>query len=219
MGKVISFVSGKGGVGKTVITANVGLALSKLNKKVLVVDMDLGLRDLDIVLGVENRILYDITDVLNGTVDYERAVVKASDYNDITLLPASQTRKNEEVSKDSLCELLKKLRLEFDYILLDSPSGIGVGFENCVSVSDCVVVVITPDVCSFRNADKVLSELDRLLADNAKLLINRQGAKFLKSGKKDAKKQIDSLSVECLGIISEGKLEKSAAEIAKRIVE
>jgi len=217
MGKVISFVSGKGGVGKTVITANVGLALSKLKKKVLIVDMDLGLRNLDIILGVENQILYDISDVLSGTVDCRRAIVTCRKYNGISLLPASQTKRNEDLSPDALRELFKDLRAEFDYVLLDSPSGIGAGFRNCAGVSDCVVLVMTPDVCSFRCADKVLSELDILRVNNVKLLVNRQGAKFLTSSKREVNKQVENLSVELLGIIPEGKMEKTVEKIVEKI--
>ena len=220
--KVIALVSGKGGVGKTVITANIGRELAKLGKKVLLIDMDTGLRNLDIILGVEDRIVYDITDVLNGAAELSAVLVKCPKFSGVMFLPASQTKTHEDISAELLQGLVERLRSEYDYILLDSPSGVGQGFRNSTLASDLAVVVATPDKCSIRDADKVLLELEQIAATGAEvpksaLLINRDGAKFLKAGKIDKKKIASRLAMEVLGIISEGNLIKDIRKIANRI--
>ncbi|MCL2838702.1 MAG: septum site-determining protein MinD [Oscillospiraceae bacterium] len=217
MGEIIALTSGKGGVGKTVITANLGRALTKLKKKVILIDMDIGLRNLDIVLGVEHQIVYDITDVLEGTAELSQALITCKKFNNVSFLPASQTKRHKDISAEKLKELLENLRDKYDYILIDSPTGVGRGFGHAVFAADSVIVVTQPDGCSLRDADKVLTELERFGKDKAKLLINRKNAKFLKSEKVDAKKMVNTLAIELLGVISENKLTAGVNEIAKKI--
>jgi len=215
MARIISFCSGKGGVGKTVVAANLGRALAKLGKQVLLVDMDIGLRNLDIVLDVSDRVVFDITDVLNGVAEFSRAVIRCR--SGVALLPASQTKTPEDISLPKLGELLQQLNSVYDYILLDSPSGVGIGFQNSVKYADLAIVVANPDDCSLRDADKVFAELEKLGKSKTKLLVNRDGAKFF-ADSVSPKKMAAKLSAELFGIISEGKLEKGAAAIAKRLV-
>ena len=159
MSEVIVITSGKGGVGKTTTTANIGTGLAQLNKKVVMIDTDIGLRNLDVVMGLENRIVYNLVDVVEGKCRIRQALIKDKKYPDLCLLPSAQTRDKDAVTPEQMVELINELREEFDYILLDCPAGIEQGFKNAVAGADRALVVTTPEVSkrmsnvSLKNGD------------------------------------------------------------------
>src|SRR5215207_1590860 len=140
-GKVITVTSGKGGVGKTTTTANLGVALARLDKKVVVIDADIGLRNLDVVMGLENRIVYDVVDVVEGRCKLRQALIKHKQFPELYLLPAAQTRDKSAISPADMIQLTDQLRKEFDFILLDSPAGIERGFRNALAPADEIIIV------------------------------------------------------------------------------
>src|SRR5258706_8437487 len=148
--KVVTVTSGKGGVGKTTTTANLGIALARLGKKVVVIDADVGLRNLDIVMGLENRIVYDLVDVIEGRCRLRQALIKDKHFPDLFLLPAAQTRDKDAVISDDMIELTRQLRAEADYVLVDSPAGIEPGFRNSIAGADELLIVTTPEVSAVR---------------------------------------------------------------------
>ncbi|MBZ0277070.1 MAG: septum site-determining protein MinD, partial [Anaerolineae bacterium] len=152
--KVITVTSGKGGVGKTTTTANIGIALARLNKRVVVIDADIGLRNLDVVMGLENRIVYDLVDVVEGRCQLRQAMIKHKQFADLFLIPAAQTRDKTAVSPADMIQLTDKLRPEFDFIVIDSPAGIERGFRNAVAPADEVLIVTNPEVSAVRDADR-----------------------------------------------------------------
>ena len=160
MGEVIVITSGKGGVGKTTTTANIGIGLSKLGKKVIVIDTDLGLRNLDVVLGLENRIIYNIVDVINGNCRLKQALIKDSQFPELCLLPSAQTKDKSAVSPEQMKKLIEEIRGDFDYILLDCPAGIEQGFQNAIAGAEHAIVVTTPEVSAIRDADRIIGLLE-----------------------------------------------------------
>ena len=159
MSEVIVITSGKGGVGKTTTTANIGTGLAQLNKKVVMIDTDIGLRNLDVVMGLENRIVYNLVDVVEGKCRIRQALIKDKKYPDLCLLPSAQTRDKDAVTPEQMVELINELREEFDYILLDCPAGIEQGFKNAVAGADRALVVTTPEVSAIRDADLIVNRL------------------------------------------------------------
>ena len=155
MGEVIVITSGKGGVGKTTTTANVGAGLSKLGKKVVIIDTDLGLRNLDVVMGMENLVVYNLVDVVTGGCRLKQALIRDSRYENLYLLPSAQTKDKSAVSPEQMKKLTSELKEEFDYILLDCPAGIEQGFQNAIAGADRALVVTTPEVSSIRDADRI----------------------------------------------------------------
>ena len=149
MGEIIVVTSGKGGVGKTTTTANIGAGLSRLGKKVLVIDTDLGLRNLDVVMGLENRIVYNLVDVIEGGCRLKQAMISDKRHENLYLLPSAQTKDKSAITPEQMIKLTNELRDEFDYVLLDCPAGIEQGFQNAIAGAERALVVTTPQVCSI----------------------------------------------------------------------
>ena len=161
MSEVIVITSGKGGVGKTTTTANLGCGLAVLGKKVALVDADIGLRNLDVVMGLENRIVYDLVDVVEGNCRLKQGLIKDKRFDGLFLLPAAQTRDKDAVSPEQMQKLCDSLREEgFDFILIDCPAGIEQGFKNAIAGADKAVVVTTPEVSAVRDADRIIGLLE-----------------------------------------------------------
>ena len=158
MSEVIVITSGKGGVGKTTTTANLGMGLAMRGKKVVLVDTDTGLRNLDLLLGLENRIMYDLVDVTQGRVPYKKALVRHKKQESLFLLPTSQVKDKTAVNPEELVKLCTELRKEFDYILIDCPAGIEQGFQTAIAAADCAIVVTMPEISAARLAYSMASE-------------------------------------------------------------
>ena len=180
MGKIITVTSGKGGVGKTTIAANLAAALSELGKRVLVIDTDIGLRNLDIVLGVHSVIVYDVTDVYDGKISLIDACYKYSKYGELYFLPASQTMDKEDVDREKFYNCIKDIKTSFDFVILDSPAGIETGFKNVLGLSDATITVVTPDYASIRDADRVLYCISDYKIEENYVIINKFNKKIVK---------------------------------------
>ena len=165
MSEVIVITSGKGGVGKTTTTANVGTGLAKEGKKVVLIDTDIGLRNLDVVMGLENRIVYNLVDVIEGNCRIKQALIKDKRYPTLYLLPSAQTRDKTAVTPEQMEKLTNELKEEFDYILLDCPAGIEQGFKNAIAGADRAIVVTTPEVSAVRDADRIIGLLEAKRGD------------------------------------------------------
>lgn len=173
MGEVIVITSGKGGVGKTTTTANIGAGLSQLGKKVVVIDTDLGLRNLDVVMGLENLIVYNLVDVIEGGCRLKQALIRDKRYENLYLLPSAQTKDKSAISPGQMKKLTSELKEEFDYVLLDCPAGIEQGFQNAIAGANRAIVVTTPEVSAIRDADRIIGLLEKNhLRDNS-LIVNR----------------------------------------------
>jgi septum site-determining protein MinD len=202
MGKAIVVTSGKGGVGKTTTTANIGTGLAMLGYKVVVVDTDIGLRNLDVVMGLENRIVYDIVDVVEGTCRLKQALIKDKRFEGLYLLPAAQTKDKTAVSPEQMIDLVNKLKEEFDYIIIDSPAGIEQGFKNSIAGADEAFIVTTPEVSAVRDADRVIGILEAHGLHNPKLIINRIRYDMVKRGDMmNVEDIVDILAIDLLGVI------------------
>ncbi len=160
MAEVITITSGKGGVGKSTTTANIATALAMLGKKVVAVDFDIGLRNLDMILGLENRIVYDVVDAMEGNCNLAQAVIKDKRTQNLHFLPASQTKDKDVLDKEKVEKLIENLKKEFDYVLIDSPAGIESGFEHSIYLADRALIVSTPEISSVRDADRVIGIID-----------------------------------------------------------
>ena len=182
MSEVIVITSGKGGVGKTTTTANIGTGLAQLNKKGVMIDTDIGLRNLDVVMGLENRIVYNLVDVVEGKCRIRQALIKDKKYPDLCLLPSAQTRDKDAVTPEQMVELINELREEFDYILLDCPAGIEQGFKNAVAGADRALVVTTPEVSAIRDADRIVGLLEANEMKRIDLIVNRLRVDMVKRG-------------------------------------
>ena len=173
MGEAIVITSGKGGVGKTTTTANIGTALAAMGKKVVVIDGDTGLRNLDVLMGLENRIVYTLVDVIENRCRLKQAMIKDKRFNNLYLLPTAQTRDKNDIKAEDMLNLVNELKEEFDYVLIDCPAGIEQGFENAVIGADRAIIVVNPEVTSVRDADRVIGKLDAKGIEDHQLLINR----------------------------------------------
>jgi septum site-determining protein MinD len=182
MGEVIVVTSGKGGVGKTTTTANVGTGLAMLEKKVVLIDTDIGLRNLDVVMGLENRIVYNLVDVIEGTCRIRNALIKDKRYPNLYLLPSAQTRDKNAVTPEQMRLLCKDLAEEFDFVLIDCPAGIEQGFRNAIAGADRAIIVTTPEVSAVRDADRIIGLLESEGKHNPKLIINRIRPHMVKKG-------------------------------------
>ena len=183
MSEVIVITSGKGGVGKTTTTANVGTGLAKLDKKVVLIDTDIGLRNLDVVMGLENRIVYNLVDVIEGNCRIKQALIKDKRCPNLYLLPSAQTRDKTSVSPEQMKKLVTDLKSEgFDYILLDCPAGIEQGFKNAIAGADRALVVTTPEVSAIRDADRIIGLLEANEMKNTHLIVNRIRMDMVKRG-------------------------------------
>jgi septum site-determining protein MinD len=202
--KIITVTSGKGGVGKTTTTANLGVALASDGKKVVCIDGDIGLRNLDVVLGLENRIVYDLVDIVEGRCRLRQAMIKDKQFPELYLIPAAQTRDKSALSPSDMVRVCDELRPDFDYILIDSPAGIERGFRNAVAPSDIVVVVTNPEVSAVRDADRIIGLVESEEKGPARLIINRINPGMIKRG--DMLKPedvIELLAIELIGLVPE----------------
>lgn len=202
MGEVIVITSGKGGVGKTTSTANLGTGLAQLGYKVVVVDADIGLRNLDVVMGLENRIVYDIVDVVQGVCRLKQALIKDKRYEGLYLLPAAQTRDKNAISTEQMQTLSSELKEKFDYVLIDCPAGIEQGFKNAIAGANRAVVVTTPEISAVRDADRIVGLLEASEIRDPLLIINRIKADMVKRGDMmNIEDMIDILAIDLLGVI------------------
>lgn len=207
MGKVYVVTSGKGGVGKSTSTANIGTALAKQNKNVLLVDLDIGLRNLDLLLGLENRIIFDIVDVVEGRCRLKQAVVRDKRTEHLSLLPASQSRDKSAVTEDQMRKLALELRELYDYIFLDCPAGIEQGFKTAVAAADHALIVCTPEVTSIRDADRIVGLLSGYDVESTHLIVNRYKGDLVKKGDMLAVSDIEEiLGVKVMGVVPEDEL-------------
>lgn len=202
MGEVLVITSGKGGVGKTTSTANIGTGLALLGEKVVMVDTDIGLRNLDVVLGLENRIVYDIVDVVNGNCRLKQALIKDKRFENMFLLPAAQTKDKTAVTEEQMKALAEELKKEFDYIIFDCPAGIEHGFKNAIAGADKAIVVTTPEVSAVRDADRIIGLLEAAGLHNPKLVINRIRTKMVQAGDMmNVEDMLEILAVDLLGVV------------------
>ncbi len=200
MGEVIVVTSGKGGVGKTTTTANIGTGLAKINKKVVLIDTDIGLRNLDVVMGLENRIVYNLVDVVEGNCKLKQALIRDKRYENLFLLPAAQTKDKTSVTPEQMKKLTDDLKAEFDYIILDCPAGIEQGFKNAIAGADRALVVTTPEVSAVRDADRIIGLLEANEIKQTQLIVNRLRAEMVKKGDMmSADDVLEILAVELIG--------------------
>lgn len=202
MGEVIVITSGKGGVGKTTTTANVGTGLAKLERKVVLIDTDIGLRNLDVVMGLENRIVFNLVDVIEGTCRIKQALIKDKRYPNLYLLPAAQTKDKTSVSPEQMKKLCDELRDEFDYILMDCPAGIEQGFQNAIAGAERAIVVTTPEVSAVRDADRIIGLLEAHEMKQTHLLVNRLRTDMVKRGDMMSSDDVvEVLAIDLIGVV------------------
>ncbi len=206
--RIITVTSGKGGVGKTTATANLAVALARLGKRVACIDADIGLRNLDVVMGLENRIVYDLVDVVEGRCKLRQAMVKDKRVADLYLLPAAQTRDKTAVSPQDMVALTAQLRNDFDFIMIDSPAGIEWGFRNALAPADEVIVVTNPEAPAVRDADRIIGLIEaeeRRIPTS--LVINRAKLEMIRKGDMlSVDDVLEILSVRLLGVIPDDEL-------------
>lgn len=199
---VITITSGKGGVGKTTTTANLSTALAAQGFKVVAIDADIGLRNLDVVMGLENRIVYDLVDVVEGTCRLRQAMIKDKRLEELYLIPAAQSRDKSAVTPADMIEVCNQLRPDFDYVLIDSPAGIEQGFKNAVAPADRVVIVTTPEVSAVRDADRIIGLVEAEEKGPADLILNRLRLDMIKRGDMlNTNDVIDILAIKLIGIV------------------
>ena len=202
MGEVIVITSGKGGVGKTTTTANIGIGLAQLGKRIVVIDTDLGLRNLDVVLGLENKIVYNLVDVIEGKCRIKQALIHDKRYPELYLLPSAQTKDKTAVSPEQMKKLVEELKTDYDYILLDCPAGIEQGFQNAVAGAEHAIVVTTPEVSAIRDADRIIGLLEANGIKKNDLIINRLRIDMVRRGEMMSVEDVtEILAVNLLGVI------------------
>ncbi len=202
--QIITVTSGKGGVGKTTATANLGAALAELGNRVVCLDADIGLRNLDVVMGLENRIVYDFVDVVEGRCKLRQALIRDKRLENLFLFPAAQTRDKTAVSPKDMVKLSDELRKEFDWILIDSPAGIERGFRNAIAPADIVVIVTNPEVSAVRDADRIIGLIEAEEKGPARLILNRVKPEMVRRGDMLGTDDIlDVLAIELIGIVPE----------------
>ncbi len=203
-GRVITITSGKGGVGKTTATANLGVALAQRGMRVAVVDADIGLRNLDVVMGLENRIVYDLVDAVEGHCRLQQALIRDKRLSELYLLPAAQTRDKSAVSEAQMHDLCSELREMTDFVLIDSPAGIEQGYRNAVSPADEVIIITTPEVSAVRDADRIIGLVEAEEKGPARLIINRLKPALVQRGDMlDTSDVLDILAIELVGVVPE----------------
>lgn len=202
MSEVIVVTSGKGGVGKTTTSANVGTGLAQMGKKVVLIDTDIGLRNLDVVMGLENRIVYNLVDVVEGNCRIKQALIRDKRHPSLYLMPSAQTRDKSSVNPEQMIKLIDHLKGQFDYIILDCPAGIEQGFQNAIAGADRALVVTTPEVSAIRDADRIIGLLEAQEFKKIDLVINRLRPDMVKRGDMmSAADVIDILSIPLIGIV------------------
>lgn len=206
MGEAIVITSGKGGVGKTTTSANVGTALALQGKRVCLVDTDIGLRNLDVVMGLENRIIYDLVDVVQGRCKIHQALVKDKRFEDLLyLLPAAQTLDKTAVDPEQMKKLVTELKQDYDYVIIDCPAGIEHGYKNAIAGADKAIVVTTPEISAVRDADRIIGLLEKEEGiESPKLVINRIRNHLMKNGDMlDVDEVTAHLSIDLIGIVAD----------------
>jgi septum site-determining protein MinD len=201
-GKVITVTSGKGGVGKTTATANIGAALAAMGNSVVCIDADIGLRNLDVVMGLENRIVYDLVDVVEGRCKLRQAMIRDKRLDGLYLIPAAQTRDKSAITPGDMKKVTAELRKDHDFILIDSPAGIERGFQNAIAAANEVVIVTNPEVSAVRDADRIIGMVEAEQKGPAKLVINRINMDMVAKGDMlSAGDVLELLAVELIGIV------------------
>ena len=226
MGIVIAVISGKGGVGKTTATANLGLGIALNGKKCVVVDFDIGQRNLDMILGLENRVVYDMVQVMEGEANIKQALIKSKVNSNLNFLAASQTKDKSVLDSKKVEKLIEELKKEFDFVLLDSPAGIESGFEHTIEFADAAIIVVNPEVSSIRDADRAIGILDSKSAKVKKgeevlkwLVINRIVADMVESGEMLRSEDIlEILDIKLIGKIPEDKGVIEASNQGKPVI-
>ncbi len=203
-GKIITITSGKGGVGKTTTTANLGLGLAMLGRRVICIDADIGLRNLDVMLGLENRIVYDIVNVVEGRCSLRKALVRDKRFPELQILPAAQTRDKSAVTEDDMERVAKEAAEVADYVIIDSPAGIEHGFRYAVRPANLVLIVTNPEVTAVRDADRVIGLLESEGLAPANLIINRIKPEMVRRNEMlDADAIVDLLAIHLIGLVPE----------------
>lgn len=202
--QVITITSGKGGVGKTTAVANLAVALAAEKSKVVCIDGDIGLRNLDVILGLENRIVYDLVDVIEGRCRLKQAMIRDKKLPGLYLIPAAQTRDKNAVSASDMMRVVKDLRSDFDFVLIDSPAGIERGFRNAIAAADRVLVITNPEVSAVRDADRVIGILEAEEKGPAALILNRLNPALVRSKDMLSPEDVlDLLAIELIGVVPE----------------
>ena len=202
MGEAIVVTSGKGGVGKTTTTANIGTALALTGKKVCLVDTDIGLRNLDVVMGLENRIIFDLVDVVTGQCRLEQALIKDKRFDHLYLLAASQTKDKSALTPDSVRKVVTQLKEQFDFVLIDCPAGIELGFKIAVAGAEKAIVVTNPEASAVRDADRVIGLLEAEKLPRPKLVVNRVRPHMVQEGDRmDLDEIVAILAIDLLGVV------------------
>lgn len=216
--KIITIASGKGGVGKTTTTANVSIALAKRGRSVCCMDMDIGLRNLDVILGLEDRIIYDLVDVVEGRARLRQALIKDKRFPDLALMPAAQRRDKNAVNEKQVVRLCEDLRREFDYVLLDAPAGIEQGYRNAVAPADLVLVVTTPEVSAVRDADRVIGLLRKTRRLEPRLILNRFRSGMVSTGDMlSVRDVVELLGIDLIGLVPEDETVISASNLGEPV--
>ena len=217
--KNITVTSGKGGVGKTTATANIAVALAQMGQKVVCIDSDIGLRNLDVVLGLENRIVYDLVDIIEGRCRLQQAMIRDKRFEDLFLIPAAQTRDKNAISPSDMVKLGEELREEVDWVIVDSPAGIERGFRNAIAPADEILVITNPDVSAVRDADRIIGLIEAEQKGPAKLVINRLNPGMVQRGDMlDAEDVLELLAVKLIGIVPEDENVIVSTNIGKPVV-
>ena len=202
MSEVIVVTSGKGGVGKTTTSANVGTGLAAMGKKVVLIDTDIGLRNLDVVMGLENRIVYNLVDVVEGHCRVKQALIKDKRYPGLFLMPSAQTKDKTSVNPSQMVKMIEHLREQFDYIILDCPAGIEQGFKNAIAAADRALVVTTPEVSAIRDADRIIGLLEANEFKQIDLIVNRIRYDMIKRGDMmTVEDVVDILAIPLIGVV------------------
>jgi septum site-determining protein MinD len=202
--RVITITSGKGGVGKTTGVANLGVSLALEEKRVVVLDADIGLRNLDVVMGLENRIVYDIVDVVEGRCRLRQALIRDKRLPELHLLPAAQTRDKTAVNPEQMVRLCEELQQGCDFVLIDSPAGIEQGFQNAIAGADEIIIMTTPEVAAVRDADRIVGLIEAADKGTPKLIINRVNPDMVRRGDMlTTEDVIEILAIELIGIVPE----------------
>ena len=204
MGKVIVITSGKGGVGKTTSTANLGSALAMIGKTVVIIDADVGLRNLDVVMGLESRVVFTSMDVIEKRCDLDKALVKDRRVEDLMLLAASQRNRKDDIKPEQMLDICEKLKVEYDFVLVDSPAGIEQGFHNAAAGAEEAIIITTPDVSAIRDADRIIGLLQNQNINPISLILNRLSPTLVKKGNMISKNDVlDILNIDLLGVVPE----------------
>ncbi|QZT33508.1 septum site-determining protein MinD [Caldalkalibacillus thermarum TA2.A1] len=219
MGEAIVITSGKGGVGKTTTSANIGTALALQGKMVCLVDTDIGLRNLDVVMGLENRIIYDLVDVAEGNCRLKQALIKDKRFEELYLLPAAQTKDKDAVAPEQMSKIIAELKQDYDYVIIDCPAGIERGFKNAVAGADRAIVVTTPEVSAVRDADRIIGLLEAYKIESPRLIVNRIRPQMMKRGEiLDVDEIVNILGIDLLGIVPDDEQVIKSANVGEPIV-